>query len=1047
MARRALVLFSLLAALGWARNAERDYALILEDPPAAVKASAATRIRAAQIGVRAELARRQVPVTGSVNTLLNAVFVRATPEEAARLKALPGVKRVAWVRPVRHHLDRAVDLVNASAAWSAAGGPQNAGAGVKIAIIDTGIDHTHAAFNDPSLTPPPDFPKGNTEYTNGKIIVARSYVDQLPFPDDTSPRDRNGAGTAAAMIAAGVRNTGPIAAITGPIAAITGIAPRAWLGNYKIFGSTGINDTTRGTLVIQALEEAFNDGMDIAVLPLGDPATYDPLESDPDPAVCGGPCDVRAQAVETAVGKGMTVVVSAGNDGNLTEIYPTLNSIHTPGTAPSAITVGATTNSRMIFSSVHVAGGESIDAAWGDGPKPAAPVTAPLCDVARLQSGGLACAPLPEGSLAGAIALVQRGECAFADKVFYSEDAGAVGVVIIQNPGADIPIPPLGLAGASVPVVMIGSAAGQRLKSLLGSNPDQQVSIDAALHSVDTSDFNGVAFFSSRGPSIGSAAIKPEIVAVGADVYTATQKSDPTGALYDPSGYVGVSGTSFAAPMVAGAAALVKQAHPAYTPAQIKSALVNTASSDVTGDGAPARITAVGGGKLDARAAIASSVTVTPSTLSFGQITGGAQPVRLALEIRNNGGARVDLTAAVAPRTTDSKGRLTITSPQFALDPGQTTTLNVALEGDFPDPGSYEGYVTIQGAGAQLRIPYLYAVTDSRPGNAFPVLHGEFSGVVNDPIPWVIAFKLVDRFGLPVPNSAVRFSVVQGGGSVVRGDAATDKVGIAAAEVLLGPRTGDQIFRAEAGGLTVDFFGYAVAELPIALNAVVNAASFQAGSAAPGSYVTVLGSGLSESTAASSTLSLPLALGGASVTFEAGDLSVPGRLSYASDGQLNVQVPWELEGRAAADLRVVVQGFESAAYSVPLAPHAPALFEVNGMAAALDFPGNRLITNSNPAGRGQVVQLYVNGLGAVDNPPPSGEPASTEQLVRTRVSPVVTIGGRPAPVLFSGLAPGLVGLYQINVTVPADAPSGPQPVIIEAGGVQSKPVTLPVAQN
>ncbi len=1036
MSRRALVCFALLAALGWARNAERDYALILDEPAAAVKPQALLRIRSAQTSLRAQLAQRNVRVTGAVETLLNAVFVRATEEEAARLRGLPGVKRVAWVRPVRHHLDRAVDLVNATAAWSAAGGPQNAGAGVKIAIIDSGIDHTHAAFNDSALTAPEGFPKGNGEFTNGKIIVARSYVDQLPNPDDTSPRDRNGAGTAAAMIAAGVRNSGPAGTITG-------IAPKAWLGNYKIFGSTGINDTTRGTLVIQALEDAVNDGMDIAVLPLGDPATFDPLERDPNPAVCGGDCDVRAQAVEAAIRKGLTVVVSAGNDGNLSEVYPTLNSIHTPGTAPSAITVGATTNSHMIFSTVRVPDGEDINAVWGDGPKPDAPVTAPLRDITRWQADGLGCRPLPEGALAGAIALVQRGECYFFDKVANAQAAGAVGVVFIQYSDSDIPIEPTGLAGIRVPAVMIGAGAGARLKSMLASNPDQQVSIDPALRAMEAPAFNIMAAFSSRGPSIGSSAIKPEIVAVGKDVYTATQKSDPTGALYDPSGYIGVSGTSFAAPMVAGAAALVKQAHPGYTPAQIKSAVVNTATSDVTDDGAQASITAIGGGKLDARAAVASSLTVTPSTLSFGQVLRGSQPVRLTLEITNTGGSAVDLTIAAAPRTTDNKGRIAIAAPRLTIEPGKTEPLSVALDGDFPDAGSYEGHVTIDGAGTQLRIPYLYIVSDGRPGNAFPVLHGEFTGVVNDPIPWVIAFKLVDRFGLPVTNAPVRFSVVDGGGSVKRGDAATDKVGIAAAEVLLGPRTGDQIFRAEAGGYTVDFYGYAVAEEQVSLNAVVNAASFQQDKAAPGSYVTVLGSGLSESTAAAASLSLPVALGGASVVFESGAVSVPGRLSYASGGQLNVQVPWELGGRPSAQMRVLVDGFESDVYALPLSPYAPAAFEVNGFAAALDS-GYRLITSGNPARRGQPVQLYVNGLGPVDNQPASGEPSPAEQLARTRVSPVVTIGGRPAQVLFSGLAPNLVGLYQINVMVPADAPSGSQPVVIGAGGVESKPAKLPI---
>ena len=143
-------------------------------------------------------------------------------------------------------------------------------------------------------------------------------------------------------------------------------------------------------------------------------------------------------------------------------------------------------------------------------------------------------------------------------------------------------------------------------------------------------------------------------------------------------------------------------------------------------------------------------------------------------------------------------------------------------------------------------------------------------------------------------------------------------------------------------------------------------------------------------------------------------------------------------------MRVLVDGFESAAYPLPISTYAPAAFEVNGLAAALDFPGNRLITSANPARRGQAIQLYVNGLGPVDNQPASGEPSPAEHLAWTRVPAVVSIGGRPAQVLFSGLAPNLVGLYQINVMVPADAPSGAQPVLIAAGGVESKPAKLPV---
>src|SRR5262249_22236269 len=140
----------------------------------------------------------------------------------------------------------AVVLINANPnGWNLAGGKNNAGKGLKIAIIDTGIDQTHAAFQDSSLPIPTSFPKCNVQsdcdnFTNHKVIVARSYVKQLAAgtgsnpaansrPDDYSARDRDGHGTATAMCAAGETNSGPIATITG-------VAPKAYLGNYKVFG-------------------------------------------------------------------------------------------------------------------------------------------------------------------------------------------------------------------------------------------------------------------------------------------------------------------------------------------------------------------------------------------------------------------------------------------------------------------------------------------------------------------------------------------------------------------------------------------------------------------------------------------------------------------------------------------------------------------------------------------------------------------------------------------------------------------------------------------
>jgi subtilisin family serine protease len=189
----------------------RRWALILDAPASvtlsssarmAADSTAAARIEAEQRSLRAALAERKIPVTGSVQTLMNAVFVEAGPERAAELRSLPGVRLAVPMRRLRRHLDAAIDLVNARTAWNAVGGMQNAGAGVKIGIIDTGIDQDHPAFVDGSLTPPAGFPKcsgDDCKYTNKKVIVARSYVSML-----TSSSNPNGPGRTTSRRATGV---------------------------------------------------------------------------------------------------------------------------------------------------------------------------------------------------------------------------------------------------------------------------------------------------------------------------------------------------------------------------------------------------------------------------------------------------------------------------------------------------------------------------------------------------------------------------------------------------------------------------------------------------------------------------------------------------------------------------------------------------------------------------------------------------------------------------------------------------------------------------
>ena len=264
-----------------AQLASNRYALILEDPPVSSKYTTTEAARSAearnyrgqiqsrQQTLRNELASRKVPVVGSADTLLNAIFVAASSDRVAELKSLPGVKAVVPLRRYRRNLNRAIQLVNVPAAWNALGGIPNAGHGIKIAILDSGIDQAHPAFQDSSLPMPAGFPiftTGDSAFTNNKVIVARSYVRQLAAgsspadsrPDDYSARDREGHGTAVASIAAGVTNNGTVT--------ITGVAPKAYLGNYKIYGSPEVNDSTFDDVIIHALEPVMGPYMSRAMM-------------------------------------------------------------------------------------------------------------------------------------------------------------------------------------------------------------------------------------------------------------------------------------------------------------------------------------------------------------------------------------------------------------------------------------------------------------------------------------------------------------------------------------------------------------------------------------------------------------------------------------------------------------------------------------------------------------------------------------------------------------------------------------------------------------
>lgn len=1074
----------LISAPVWAQW--REYALILEDRPLArtvfsrkelggkAALERGARIEQAQRTLRQELERRKLRTSGSVKTILNAIFVET--DDPGKLQDLPGVCGVAAVPELRHHLNAALDQVKGVQGWWALAdaGYARAGAGVKIGIIDTGIDQTHPGFQDPLLTPPAGYPKcsgTDCAFTNSKVIVARSYVRMVADrtgvtdsrPDDVSPRDRQGLGTAAAMIAAGNENTGPLAAISG-------VAPKAYLGNYKIFGSPGLNDTTRGSALIQALEDAYTDGMDVATVSAG----WTPIYAwDDTGAACGeaagGRCDVLATAVENAVANhGMAVVVSAGNDGEYALNSPALGSVATPGIAPSAVTVGAVRNGHTLLSRVGLTAADapanlkSVTAWFGDSLR--SKVTAPL---RRADGDGFACSPLAAGSLAGAVALIQRSAelCDYYTKAVNALNAGAVGVLFYREAGSDAPHQPLGLAGLNAPSAGIGYSDGNALKTYLESHPDAQFALDPALVVDVESSPDTIAPFSSRGPAIGSLRIKPELVAPGTSLYTATQKYDANADRYDPSGYTVVNGTSFSAAMAAGAIALVKQKNPNFTAAQLKSAVVNTANRNVQDSSVQASAAAMGAGRLDVEAAVKTNVTVSPSTLSFGlasQALGGSRQFTVY-----NASTSL-LTLTVEATTPDANAHVQLSTSYVAA--GQTETVVAYLAGTMPPAGAYEGNILIQGGAVDLHVPYTYFVPTGALANLLTIQDLGLSQA-GQASPLGIALRAVDRYGIGVSGAPVTWTSVKGGVYVDPtpaggADTQTWAYGVAWANVFPGSNAGDKAMTASVGStpLAFTFRGSARVAPTIAAGGVVNAASgqvVQAGQgAAPGSYISIWGLDLSDINTDWNTIraqnvdpTLPVSLAGVSVGFDVpgANLSVPGRLTWAGKNQINVQIPWELSGQGSAVMKVRVGAAASAPYTLYLADRAPGVFEYplgSGNAAAVDALAGTLITSSTPIAKGRWVSFYVNGLGPVDENvrPGSGEMTrpGDQGLVWCTDTPVVTIGGKTAAVNFAGLTPTGIGYYQINAQVPEDAPSGLQPVTIAAQGVAAKTVNLPI---
>lgn len=457
-----------------------------------------------------------------------------------------------------------------------------------------------------------------------------------------------------------------VAGIVAANGKMMGVAPEAKIMAYRALGPGG-NGTSEQ--VIAAIERAIKDGVDVLNLSLGN--------------TINGPDWPTSLALDKAVEKGIVAVTSSGNSG------PNLWTVGSPGTSTKAISVGASTPPLHIPHIATIFSSEEVEMLPFQG--------APKWNLKQAKYYEMEFVGLGEKKdikdVEGKVVLIERGKIPFTEKVLNAKEQGAIAVIIYNNLEGTF------LGGlemeVDIPVVSISKSDGLFLKKQL-KKKRKLMKTKYRWHRDE------IASFSSRGPVTHTWEIKPDLVAPGVAIDSTV-----------PNGYIALQGTSMAAPHVAGAAALLKQAHPDWEPSKIKAALMNTTKVLKKGDGEFYSVLEQGTGRIQLKDAMETKSIIQPGSLHYGiyEKIDKREKKDVTLRIENVSNKEVKYRFDI-PKA--NKGIVWSIPPSFTLKPGEKEEVTVSLDinPEKLEPGMHEGQITVKADGQEIRLPYLFMIEE-----------------------------------------------------------------------------------------------------------------------------------------------------------------------------------------------------------------------------------------------------------------------------------------------------------------------------------------------